>query len=84
MKTVIKGPGRGGKSFQDRKESSEARREILKCIRQVIADDQDILKWTEYKKDLILRMAPHILPRLNAGRDEEEQLFPREINISFK
>ena len=33
-------------------------------------------KWSQYRKDLLLKYAPRVLPVLNAGKDDDKDLFP--------
>lgn len=44
-----------------------------------VLNEGDIKKWSEYRKALMLRYAPNILPRLNAGRDDGERLHPQPL-----
>ena len=73
----IKGQsGATGKSFQDRERTAGVRNLALSHIELVLAFDY---KDKKYQKELLLRLAPNLLPRLNAGRDDNEKLFPSPI-----
>lgn len=41
-----------------------------------ILNGADPKKWSDYRKALMLKYAPNVLPRLNAGRDDDERLNP--------
>lgn len=45
----------------------------------VFNDDPQVEKWSEYRKALLARYAPYVLPRLNAGRDDNERLIPQPL-----
>ena len=49
---------------------------IIEASLAVMKGDKSVSKWGDYKKELILRYASRVLPQLNAGRDDDEQLFP--------
>ena len=51
----------------------------MECCLAVLKEDPIVDTWKEYKKDLILKMSAHVLPRLNAGREDDEKLIPSPI-----
>lgn len=63
------GTGRGGKSFQDRKLAADVRNLALKNIQTALKGDKKsrdaVAKWPDYKKQMLLRLASTLLPRLN-------------------
>lgn len=63
-----------GKTHQDRQLASKVRSLALEEIERIL-----IGKDSSYKKALILKMSTSILPRLNAGRGDDEKLFPTPI-----
>jgi hypothetical protein len=71
------GTGKGGKSFQDRVLAAEVRRDALKSIQTVLKNDKKsreaVSDWSEYKKQIVLKLAGTVLPRLNehTGGDGE-------------
>jgi hypothetical protein len=71
------GTGKGGKSFQDRELASQVRSKTLESIKAILEDDPKVAEWSDYKKQLILKMSSNILPRLNehTGADGSA-LFP--------
>ncbi len=67
---------KGGKSFQDRERSANIRNIALDHLEKILSPKY---KDKKYQKEILLRLAPTLLPRLNAGRDDTEQLFPSPI-----
>lgn len=55
------GTGKGGKNFQDRVLAAEVRTLTLEEIKKVLKNK----KPTEFKKQLLLRLAGSVLPRLS-------------------
>jgi hypothetical protein len=58
--------GSGGKSLQDRKQAAEVRRLALAEIEKVLLGDD-----CDYKKQLVLKLAGTVLPRLNEHTGED-------------
>lgn len=57
-----------------RRLSEKVRLKLLKeCDRILDGDDN------EAKKELLLKMCNTLLPRLNAGRDDNERLIPKPL-----
>lgn len=52
----------GGKSFQDRVRSANVRNMALDLLEEYLSPDYED---KEYQKQVMLRMAPNLLPRLN-------------------
>jgi len=65
--------GQGGKSFQDRELASKVRSKALNDINLILNDDPSVEKWSELKKQTLLKMSTTLLPRLNehTGGDGE-------------
>ena len=59
------GTGKGGKSFQDRQLAADVRTKALKDILSVLNDKKSIESWSDYKKQLVMKLAGSILPRIN-------------------
>ena len=61
----------GGKSLQDRKLSAKVRTKALNDIYAVLNADADVESWSDYKKQVVLKLAGTVLPRLNelSGKD---------------
>ncbi len=72
----------GGKPFYDRQKAGEVRTKTLECIELILDDDEQIVKWSKHKLDIIHKLATNILPRLNevTGIDGKD-LFPDEESI---
>lgn len=69
----------GGKSLNDRKLAAEVRSLALTEIREILLGDDN-----EYKRQIILKLAPAILPRLNEHTGEDGKdlpMTPTVINI---
>ena len=67
---------RTGKSFQDRERSANIRNLALDHLEIILSHSY---KDKKYQKEILLRLAPTLLPRLNAGRDDDERLFPTPL-----
>lgn len=65
------GTGQGGKSFQDRELAADVRRAGLANVQLVLSDSPKVAKWSEYKKQMVLRLAPGLLPKLNEHTGED-------------
>jgi hypothetical protein len=59
------GVGRGGKSFQDREKAAHLRHTAIDSLQKVMDNDPTVETWSEYKKQMLLKLAPSLLPRLN-------------------
>ena len=62
----------------DQDKVKELRMEVVLAVLDVV-QDKNTDKWSTYKKEMVLKMAPRILPTLNAGRDDDDPLFPSPI-----
>lgn len=67
--------GNKGVSFNDRELAGDVRRLALDLIKDVLTGKDD-----KYKKELLLRLAPNLLPRLNEVTGENGG--PLNIEIS--
>jgi hypothetical protein len=66
----------GGKSLNDRKLAADVRSLALKEIKGILEQ----VGLTEMKKQIILKLAPSLLPRLNEHSGEDgKDLFPTPI-----
>lgn len=61
----MNGTGKGGKSFQDRELASKVRTKTLNDIHEVLTNPAVAETWSDYKKQLVLKLSGSILPRLN-------------------
>ncbi len=63
---------RTGKSFQDRERSANIRNLALDHLEVILSPKY---KDKKYQREILLRLAPTLLPRLNAGRDDNERMY---------
>lgn len=64
------GTGQGGKSIQDREIAAKVRTKGLNCLNAILSGNKEVEKWSEYKKNIVSRMAASLLPRLNEHSGE--------------
>ena len=73
--------GQGGKSFQDRELAASVRSLALEKIKVILS--RPVVEMNGEDKrlhdEVLLKLAGTLLPRLNAGRDDNEQLFPSPL-----
>ena len=62
--------------YYDQDKVKELRMKVINLSLDVLNDKPSIKKWSAYKKELVMKIAPRVLPVLNAGRDDDERLFP--------
>lgn len=62
----------------DREKVKELRMKVLFASLEVM-DGGSVDKWSEYKRQLVLKYAPYILPRLNGGLDDDTPLIPKPL-----
>lgn len=62
----------------DETKVKELRMEVIEASLAVMRDDPKVEKWSAYKKDMILKIAPRVLPVLNevTGKDGKELPVP--------
>ena len=73
----ILGVGKTGKSFQDRKLAADVRNKALKDIHKVLEGKGD--KFGDFKKQMLLRLAPTLLPRLNEHTGSDGVDLPQPL-----
>ena len=49
----------------------------------VFNDDPKVKKWSQYRKDLLMKYATRVLPTLNAGKDDDSNLIPQPLLVRF-
>lgn len=66
------------KATYDQQKVTELRMEIIEASLLVLQDSPKVKKWSQYKKDLILKMSPRVLPVLQelSGRDGKDLPVP--------
>jgi hypothetical protein len=65
------GTGQGGKSFQDRELAATVRTQALNDILAVLTDSENVEGWSDYKKQVVLKLSGTVLPRLNEHTGED-------------
>lgn len=67
------GTGKGGKSFQDRELAAKVRTKALEDVLLILDEDPKVENWSDYKKQVLLKMSTTLLPRLqeHSGADGE-------------
>lgn len=61
--------------------------EKVKLLRAILIEDSlavfngdpKVTKWSKYRKDLLMKYAPRVLPTLIAGKDDDKDLIPEPI-----
>lgn len=74
-----------GKLFYDENKAKWVRDKVLDEVREVLNETPKSKKFGAYKKEMLLKLAMNVLPRLHAGRTEDEPLFAdflKKINES--
>ena len=68
---VTNGTGQKGKSFQDRELAAKVRTQALNDIYAVLIEDTKVKKWSNYKQQIVLKLAGTVLPRLTEVTGED-------------
>lgn len=63
----------------DQDKVKQLRMAYIEACLQVMAEDPVVETWSEYKKNLVMKTAPRILPVLNAGKDDDTDLIPQPL-----
>lgn len=68
------GTGQGGKTLNDRKLAAEVRTHALRDILAVLKESPEVAGWSDYKKQILVKMSSSLLPKLNehTGEDGDE------------
>lgn len=72
------GTGGKGKTFNDRELAAKVRSLAMDETYRAL-QGKGLGEDIEFKKALLLKLASNLLPRLNAGRSDDEPLFPEPI-----
>ena len=65
--------------YYDQDKVKELRMKVIHLTLEVLDDKPGVKKWSAYKKELISKIAPRVLPVLNAGRDDDSDLIPNPL-----
>ena len=71
MPNTSSGTGKGGKTYDDRQLATRVRTLSLQEIEKVLKRKKGKLY-----EAILIKLAGSVLPRLNAGRTDDEPLFP--------
>ena len=67
------------KKTYDREKVTELRMELIEAGLAIMHDKPEVERWSQYKRDFILKVGCRALPILNAGKDDDTDLFPSPI-----
>lgn len=59
----------------DQDKVKELRMKVIEDSLHVFAG-KSTSSWSQYRRDLLMKYAPRVLPVLNAGKDDDHDLFP--------
>ena len=62
--------------YYDQDKVKELRMKVIHLTLEVLDDKPGVKKWSAYKKELVSKIAPRVLPVLHAGRDDDKDLIP--------
>lgn len=84
MAKPTSGTGRAGKTYEERELAKTVRNLALNKIRIIL--NRPAVEMSDRDKtlhdEILMRLAGSILPRLNAGRDDDEILYPAPLLAS--
>ena len=63
----------------DQSKVTKLRMSIIEDSLAVFTDDPKVETWSKYRKELLMKYAPRVLPTLNAGKDDDSDLFPQPL-----
>lgn len=66
----------------DQEKVKQLRGALIEDSIAVFNNDKSVEKWSDYRKKLLERYAPYVLPRLNAGRDDDKDL-PNTLKVEI-
>lgn len=52
---------------------------VIEASIEVMENKASVNKWSAYKKELVAKIAPRVLPTLHAGRDDDKDLIPMPL-----
>ena len=81
---VVNGTGQGGKTLQDREKAAKVRNKGLDCLLAVLEEKKEVNRWGKYKKDVVLKLAGTLLPRINEHTGEGGEAIIIKFDNSFK
>lgn len=67
------------KTTYDRLKVTELRMELIEAGLAIMQNKKEVNGWSQIKKDFVLKVGSRALPILNAGKDDDTDLFPAPI-----
>ena len=67
------------KTTYDRDKVTELRMELIEAGLAIMKGKKEVERWSQLKKDFVIKVGSRALPILNAGKDDESDLFPQPI-----
>lgn len=65
--------------YYDPEDVKALRTELLMAGLAIMRNDKKVRLWSAIKKEYVLKVGSRVLPVLNAGRDDDKDLFPDPI-----
>ena len=63
----------------DQEKVTKLRMLVIEASIEVMENKASVNKWSAYKKELVAKIAPRVLPTLNAGKSDNEDFIPHPI-----
>ena len=63
----------------DQDKVKELRVSLIEDSLAVFSDEERVEKWSQFRKDLLMKYAPRVMPTLIAGKDDDSDLIPVPI-----
>lgn len=67
----------------DQEKVKELRMKVIEDSLMVFSENEkakkEISKWSHFRKDLLMKYAPRVLPNLIAGKDDDSNLIPSPL-----
>ena len=63
----------------DSEKVKELRMELIMAGLAIMQGKAEVERWSEYKREYILKVGSRALPVLNAGRDDDKDLIPEPL-----
>ncbi len=65
--------------YYDPEDVKALRTELLLAGLAIMRNKAEVKRWSAIKKEYVLKVGSRVLPVLNAGRDDDKDLFPDPI-----
>lgn len=67
------------KPTYDRDKITQLRMSLIEAGLAIMSNKAEVKRWSRFKKDYILKVGSRALPVLNAGKDDDSDLFPPSL-----